>query len=104
LTAGFQATARRLELERLVRCATPDHRVVWEPVDQQQVLNVAQYAFNDNVWYDAGPNGTGDQFFRVKATGDGGKFLGWSTRLVQSRGFDKTWIPEASKYCLRNGT
>ena len=104
LTVGFQSIARRLELERLVRCATPDHRVVWEPVDQQQVLSVTQYAFNDNVWYDAGPNGTGDQFFRVKATGDAGKFLGWSTRLVQSRGFDKTWVPVASKYCLRNGT
>ena len=105
LVAGFQATARRIEFERLVRCPTPDHRVVWEPIHQQQVRNVAQYSFDDNVWYDAGPNGTGDQFFRVKATGESGKFLGWSTKLVQSRGFDKAWVPEApSIYCLRNGT
>lgn len=104
LTAGFQVTTRRVEIERLVRCSSSDQRVVWEPVDQRQVRNITRHSF-DNVWYDAGPNGTGDQFFRVKATGDGGRFMGWSTKKVQMRGFEKDMVPEApSKYCLRNGT
>jgi hypothetical protein len=105
LTANFQATTQRVEVERLVRCATEGQRVVWEPIDQQQVRNATSYTFSDNVWYDAGPNGTGDQFFRVKSTGDGGRFLGWSTKKIQLRDFERDQIPEAvSKYCLRNGT
>lgn len=104
LTAGFQITTRRVELERLVRCSSTDQRVVWEPVDQRQVRNATNHAF-ENVWYDAGPNGTGDQFFRVKATGEGGRFMGWSLKRVQMRSFEKDSVPEApSKYCLRNGT
>ena len=59
----------------------------------------------EKKWYDAGPNGTGDQFFRVKANGEGGKFLGWATKKVQLKGFDKNDVPVApSKYCLRNGS
>ncbi len=104
LNAGFQATTRRLELERLVRCPAPDSRVVWEPVHQESVRNKSAFSIEQN-WYDAGPNGTGDQFFRIKATGDSGKFLGWSTKRVQLRGFEKDLVPEApTKYCLRNGT
>jgi hypothetical protein len=104
LHAGFQATTRRLELERLVRCPAPDRRVVWEPVHQEPIRNKSAFTIEQN-WYDAGPNGTGDQFFRIKATGDGGKFLGWSTKRVQLKGFEKDTVPEApTKYCLRNGT
>jgi hypothetical protein len=104
LNAGFQATTRRLELERLVRCPAPDRRVVWEPVHQESIRNKSTFSIEQN-WYDAGPNGTGDQYFRIKATGDGGKFLGWSTKRVQLKGFEKDAVPEApTKYCLRNGT
>jgi hypothetical protein len=104
LNAGFQSTARRVELERLVRCSSADRRVVWEPVDQRQVRNVSSHSF-ENVWYDAGPNGTGDQYFRVKSSGENGKFMGWSTKRVQLKNFEKNNIPEVpSKYCLRNGS
>lgn len=104
LNAGFQGSARRIELERLVRCPGPDSRVVWEPVEQHQLRDVTTRSF-DGAWFDAGPNGTGDQFFRVKVNGEAGKFLGWSTRRVQLRNFDKSEVTEmASKYCLRNGT
>jgi hypothetical protein len=104
LNAGFQATARRIELERLVRCPAPDSRVVWEPVEQRQLRNVTTRSF-DGSWFDSGPNGTGDQFFRVKVNGEAGRFLGWSTKLVQLRNFDKSEVVEtSSKYCLRNGT
>ncbi len=104
LIAGFQVGARRIELERLVRCSSSDQRVVWEPVDQRQVRQISNHAF-ENVWYDSGPNGTGEQFFRVKAAGEGGRFMGWSTKRVQFRTFEKDSVPEApSKYCLRNGS
>jgi hypothetical protein len=104
LNAGFQATTRRLEFERLVRCPAPDNRVVWEPIHQEPIRNKSTFSIEQN-WYDAGPNGTGDQFFRIKATGDGGKFLGWSTKRVQLKGFELDTVPEApTKYCLRNGT
>ncbi len=104
LTASFQAAARRVELERLVRCPSPDDRVVWEPIEQRQIRNETSHSF-DGAWFDSGPNGTGDQFFRIKVNGAAGKFLGWSTKLVQMRNFDKTDVAEVpSKYCLRNGT
>jgi hypothetical protein len=104
LNAKFQASARRVELERLVRCPAPDNRVVWEPVEQHQIRNVTSRSF-DSLWYDAGPNGTGDQFFRVKVSGESDKFLGWAIKLVQLRNFEKGQIVEAStKYCVRNGT
>jgi hypothetical protein len=104
LNAGFQATARRIDLERLVRCPGADRRVVWEPVDQQQVRQSSSISFQKK-WYDAGPNGTGDQYFRVKANGENGKFLGWATKKVQLKDFDKNDVPvSSSKYCLRNGS
>lgn len=102
LNAGFQSTTRRIELERLVRCPDPDRRVVWETIDIQQVRNRSSYLFGDNEWYDAGPNGSGDQYFRVKATGDDGRFMGWSALRIQISGFDKDDIPVASaKLCQR---
>ncbi|MCX6126676.1 MAG: hypothetical protein NTV34_18235 [Proteobacteria bacterium] len=97
----FQPSARRVEVERLVRCDGLDRRVVWEPVDVKPVRNVSSKSV-EMLWDDAGPNGNGDQFFRAKVTGESGKFLGWAMTKVQLRNFNKDPQSEGvSTYCFR---
>ena len=104
LVVKFQAAARRVEVERLVRCANDTRRMIWEPVGYMPVRNVTSKSFDNLTWYDAGPNGNGDQFIRAKVFGDGSKFLGWATQQIQLRNVQKdTSSDGVSKYCLRNG-
>jgi hypothetical protein len=88
LSVKFPPSSRRLVIERLVRLPGADSRVIWEIVHQVQVRNASTIQIDDMTWHDAGPNLNGDQFFRVKVYGEGGKFLGWSTRLVQLKGYE----------------
>ncbi len=106
LIAKFQSGARRVEMERLIRCGDKtDKRIIWEPAGYPQIRNVTSKSF-DFTYYDAGPNGNGDQFFRAKVFGEGSKFLGWAIQQVQLRnvkeGSDSN--EALSKYCIRNGT
>lgn len=102
LNIQFQPEARRVELERLVRCDGADQRVVWEAVDSKPVQNVSSKSI-EMMWYDAGPNGNGDQFFRAKVTGSGGKFLGWALQQIQLKNFEKDpQIEGISKACLQD--
>lgn len=102
INVKFQPTARRVELERLVRCDGEDKRVVWESVDNKPVRNVSNRVIDMN-WYDAGPNYNGEQFFRAKVTGENGKFLGWAIQQVNLKNFGKDGQGEGiSKACFRN--
>lgn len=103
LVVKFQAAARRVEVERLVRCANDQRRMIWEPVAYMPVKNVTVKSLDNLTWYDAGPNGNGDQFVRAKVFGEGSKFLGWATQQIQLRNVQKDSNNEGpSKYCLRH--
>jgi hypothetical protein len=95
LRVQFQSSARRVELERLIRCAGPDQRVVWESVESKPVRNLTSKDIELN-WFDAGPNGNGDQFFRAKVTGDAGKFLGWAMKYIQIKNYSKDTAAEVT--------
>lgn len=102
LTVKFQAAARRVEVERLVRCGNDARKMIWEPNGYPAVKNVTSKSF-DMTWYDSGPNANGDQFFRAKVFGEGSKFLGWATQQIQLRNIQKDATNDgASKYCLAN--
>lgn len=104
LVAKFQAGARRVELERLVRCGKNEQRIVWEPAENPQIRNVTTKSF-DLTYYDGGPNNNGDQFFRAKVYGENAKFLGWAVQQVQLRNVQDDASDESiNKYCIRNGT
>ncbi|MCX6117894.1 MAG: hypothetical protein NT027_10145 [Proteobacteria bacterium] len=83
----FQPSARRITLERLVRCSQ-DNRVVWESIENKPIKGISQKSF-ELSWDDAGPNGNGEQFFRTKVSGENNKFLGWATQRVQITGYDR---------------
>lgn len=103
LVVKFQAAARRVEVERLVRCPNDQRRMIWEPVAYMPVKNVMSKSVDNLTWYDAGPNGNGDQFIRAKVFGDSSKFLGWATQQIQLHNVQKDSNSDGpSKYCLRN--
>ena len=101
LSVLFQPRTKLVELERLVRC--PDSRVVWAPLELEPVMAITQKQF-ELTFYDAGPNGNGDQFIRARAYGDGQMMMGWSMDRIWVQNFSKGNSVVPVKYCLRNGT
>jgi hypothetical protein len=89
----FQQRARLVALERLARC--PSGKVVWETVDIDQVRGQAHTQI-DEKFFDAGPNGNGDQFVRARVYDEKGELVGWSTDRVFLQGFEKNKVALAS--------
>jgi len=102
IRARFQPAVRFAELERLARC--PDQKLVWAPIEAEQVRLSTEQEFVQKLW-DSGPNGTGDQFFRIKVYGAEDQLLGWAVDVVHLSGYEtKSIAAAAPKYCRRNGT
>ncbi len=84
---NFQPRGRRIEIERMVRCAGRGGKVVWDPIVNRDVRNETKTDFNLKM-YDSGPNENGQQFIRVKVLGEDGSFLGWSVEGFSLQGYE----------------
>jgi hypothetical protein len=94
IVAQFKPNTKRIALERLVRCAADNH-VVWESIETTPVRNLSSYSFQLK-WNDAGVNGNGEQYYRIKAMGDNNQFLGWGQTRILLDKFEKS--PSGDSY------
>lgn len=88
--------AQKLEVERLARCFSG--KVVWETIRNRQIFGETKVTL-DEILHDAGPNGNGEQFFRMRVYGRDGLLTGWSVDRVFLTGFLKTETFASEKQC-----
>jgi hypothetical protein len=93
----FNPEALHLELARLRRC--PDGTPIWSAVERGEVQGDTSYQFYNKRYWDAGVNGTGEQFFRTKIFGKDDKFLGWDITRLMVKNFQQGYTPLPPEEC-----
>lgn len=102
LTLKFQLQARNITLQRLIRCA--DQSLKWHTIRDMQVKSQTSLQFSPLYW-DGGPNGDGQQFFRAKVYGNISQedkkreLLGWDTTEVFLINYDPDEISYNQEAC-----
>lgn len=89
-------SAHNLEVERLTRCH--NGTVVWETIRNRQVLGETKVTLNE-ILHDAGPNGNGQQFFRMRVYGRDGLLTGWAVDQVFLTGIKNKDLFASEKHC-----
>jgi hypothetical protein len=89
-------SAHNLEVERLTRCH--NGTVVWETIRNRQVLGETKISLNEKL-HDAGPNGNGQQFFRMRVYGRDGLLTGWAVDQVFLTGIKNKDLFASEKHC-----
>lgn len=94
----FNSTVRQIAVERLARC--PNGSVVWETVRNMPVRGERRKSFQE-AYFDAGPNRSGDQYFRARAYGQDARLIGWHVGHVLLNNFEPGDAFASEEYCLQ---
>lgn len=97
----FIRGAAKIVLEQLERCQ--DGKLIWSTVQSHQVRNVDRKSFDLNI-FAAGPNASGQHFFRALVYDGGGALMGWAVDDLYLKGFEESGLGADVKSCRRNGT
>jgi hypothetical protein len=96
LTVLFNSSAREVHIERLSRCQ--GGKLVWETVANRPVRGTNREVFAEG-YFDSGPNGDGEQFFRARVYGKDTKLVGWAIEQVYIKNYEKEPKFASEKSC-----